>query len=85
MSKIRKTGGTSSGLKTIDCFGKNQRTFSSIECNFSGLISQCKRCKSDYMRDSVDGYCQRCLQRVEFITREQSDAVATAPGSGGGR
>jgi hypothetical protein len=31
---------------------------------------QCKKCGSDYMKFSKDGYCQRCQQRCEFILRE---------------
>ncbi len=32
--------------------------------------SKCRKCGSDYMRFSVDGYCQNCQQKVEFIVRE---------------
>jgi len=31
---------------------------------------QCKKCRSDYMKFSVDGFCQNCQQKVEFIVRE---------------
>lgn len=33
---------------------------------------QCKnaRCKNDDLKFAVDGFCIRCVQRVEFITRE---------------
>ena len=31
---------------------------------------QCLKCGSDYMRFAVDGYCQNCQQRVEYILRE---------------
>jgi len=37
---------------------------------------QCQRCLSDYMRHSIDGICQSCLQAAEFRLRECSAAAA---------
>ncbi len=36
-----------------------------------GQSIKCRKCQSDYMKfSSIDGYCQDCQQRVEFIIRE---------------
>lgn len=39
---------------------------------------QCEKCGSDYMRFSVDGYCQGCQQLVEYVIREQLAAIVPA-------
>ena len=44
-------------------------------------LNQCKNCSSDYMRYSIDGFCQRCQQRAEFVIRERLTIVTTARGS----
>lgn len=46
-----------------------------------GLGVQCRKCGSDYMRFSVDGYCQGCQQRVEYVIRER--LAATVPAKAG--
>lgn len=33
-------------------------------------LNQCRKCGSDYMKYAVGGFCQNCVQKVEFITRE---------------
>ena len=40
-----------------------------IDCHDSRI--RCIYCGSDYMRHAVNGYCQSCQQRVEFINRER--------------
>ena len=62
--------------KTFEYLGRNQKAFSCFKYTTTGRISQCKKCGSDYMRASFDGFCQRCLQQVEFITRERPDITA---------
>lgn len=41
---------------------------------------QCKICSSDYMRFAIDGHCQRCVQRVEFVIREHPHIAAIDEG-----
>lgn len=47
---------------------------------------QCRLCFSDYMVAAVDGICQRCQQRKEFLVRElpqeQVEQLTSSPGSG---
>jgi len=35
-----------------------------------GQSVKCSQCHSDYMKFSVNGFCQDCIQRVEYIVRE---------------
>ena len=51
--------------------GHLRNRFSVFNDTQSGSLVQCQKCGSDYMRFSLNGYCQRCLQRVEFIQREK--------------
>ena len=44
---------------------------------------QCKKCCSDYMKFSIDGYCQKCVQRVEFIMRERPQILQKLKHRGG--
>lgn len=41
-------------------------------------VKQClnKNCKSDYVRFNERGYCQRCLQKLEYYRREQPQVFA---------
>jgi len=41
--------------------------------NFRGFYTQtqCKNCRSDYMKFHRDGFCQDCQQKAEFIYREK--------------
>ena len=50
---------------------RRSKTFSAMEYSSTGSNIQCKKCRSDYMKFHVEGLCQRCQQRVEFITRER--------------
>ena len=55
--------------------GKSKRFFNSDYRHFSHSV-QCKKCLSDYMRASIDGYCQRCLQLTEYVIRERPEIKA---------
>ncbi len=59
-----------SGSKTI-MNGVSDNASSRLNYRPSWLTKQCTKCRSDYMKFAVDGFCQRCLQRVEFILREK--------------
>jgi len=45
-----------------------------LNANRKGFLgsNQCKKCGSDYLRFALAGYCQRCLQRLEFVIRERA-------------
>jgi predicted amidophosphoribosyltransferase len=47
-----------------------------------GEFSRCQKCGSDYMRASIDGYCQRCLQQIEYASRERPDVLAAITNGG---
>lgn len=49
----------------------NQRRFFNSDYRRSPHSIQCEYCGSDYMRFSVNGYCQRCQQRAEYVIRER--------------
>lgn len=61
------------GQKTNFLNGHSKK-FSAPKYILVGTNIQCLQCGSDYMRFHVEGLCQRCQQRVEFIQREQHDA-----------
>ena len=73
--KFNNAGGT---IKRFDVF------------NFRGIatLRQCTKCGSDYLRFAVNGFCQDCLQRAEFVVREHPHVAARAMGkfeqAGGG-
>ena len=52
---------------------RHSKKFSAPKYILVGTNIQCLHCGSDYMRFHVEGLCQRCQQRVEFIQREQHD------------
>jgi len=70
MYKSRKAGASNSGSKTNDHFVDNQKAFSRQNYTSTVALRQCTKCDSDYMNFAVDGYCQRCQQRVEYILQE---------------
>ena len=49
-----------------------------------GQSVRCRKCKSDYMKFSLDGYCQNCQQKVEFIVREHPHVARNARNQNGG-
>jgi hypothetical protein len=78
--KVREAGGMAKnekadlrgiGSKEKHSTGMSKRFFNSDYRHFPHSV-QCRHCGSDYMRFSVNGYCQQCQQRVEFVIREHS-------------
>jgi hypothetical protein len=43
---------------------------------------QCQYCGSDYMRFAVNGYCQPCQQRAEYVIRERPATADRAKARG---
>jgi len=54
---------------------RRSRQFSKIHSMVGGQLSRCRKCGSDYMRASIDGHCQRCLQQIEYASRERPDVL----------
>lgn len=45
-------------------------------------MNQCEHCASDYMRFAVNGYCQWCQQRAEYVIRERPATTRRVQGRG---
>lgn len=65
-----ESGAIRFGSNPIDFLTGNQKAFSAFDCNRKQMRGQCVKCRSDYMKFAVDGFCQDCQQRVEFVRRE---------------
>jgi len=50
--------------------------FISVEYTHFPRPLQCKYCRSDYMRFSDNGICQRCQQHAEYVARERAETVS---------
>ncbi len=50
--------------------GGISKPFDVLNYRENSFFGQCQKCGSDYMKFSVNGFCQDCQQRVEFIVRE---------------
>lgn len=74
--KNEKTQVTSLGLNQNFSFtgGKN-KGLNSLNYRKYERNGQCSQCGSDYMKHSVNGFCQDCMQRVEFIVREHPQTL----------
>ncbi len=64
------TGATVADFQNHLIAGSNQRDFN-FDFKKRFKARQCFKCQSDYMKFSVEGVCQSCLQRIEFIIRER--------------
>jgi len=53
----------------------NRKGYFGNNCRLFGLQIQCRKCGSDFMKAALDGLCQDCLQRAEFVIRERPDIV----------
>lgn len=71
------------GSNPFDYLQGNQKAFSTLDCRKNQPFGQCVKCLSDYMKFSVNGYCQRCLQKIEFIVREHPQVLRQISASGG--
>ncbi len=60
----------------------NQRRLFNAKYNPFPRSVQCQHCGSDYMRFAIDGYCQRCQQRAEYVIREQPATAERAKARG---
>lgn len=77
MARIRKADAGHIGSKT-NFTGGEIKAFSGSKYRHFPHSVQCLYCGSDYMRFAVDGYCQRCQQRAEYILRECPATVERA-------
>lgn len=71
------------GSNPFDYLQGNQKAFPTLDYRKNQPFGQCVRCQSDYMKFSVNGYCQRCLQRIEFIIREHPQVLQRIKINGG--
>lgn len=56
----------------FNSLGGESKRLSNSNFRQNQSFSQCRRCRSDYMRFAEDGFCLDCQQKVEFIVREHS-------------
>ncbi len=69
----KKTGAMNTGVYPNYFAGSKNKRFDVSYYNQPAHLGQsikCRKCSSDYMKFNVDGYCQDCQQKVEFIVRE---------------
>ena len=73
------------GNRLTNGFGPNQKWLTGNQRNSKipdykecPHLVQCQRWHSDYMSFSVDGYCQRCQQRTEFVIRKRPTTIRKA-------
>ena len=83
MKANSKAGATNTGSKpkTFLIAGGNQKRFDHFyyrQFDNYGQSARCRKCKSDYMKFSLNGYCQNCIQKVEFIVREYPNVARDA-------
>ena len=64
--------------------GGKSNAFGFFDYRKTVAYGQCRKCGSDYMKFAIDGYCQNCQQKVEFIVREHPH-VARQARNGGAR
>ncbi len=83
MNIKRKAVAVNNGSNPFDYLQGNQKAFSTFNCSKNQRFGQCVKCQSDYMKFSVNGFCQRCLQRVEFIIREHPQVLQQTVNYGG--
>ncbi len=72
-NKKSRAGGSASYQKNQINAGSGNKRFDVSNLNQFARFGQsfcCRKCGSDYHRFAVNGFCQRCQQRVEFIIRE---------------
>lgn len=82
MFRNKESRSVNSGPNEKHSTTKSKR-FSISDYKQFGQVIQCKHCRSEYMRFAVNGYCQRCQQRAEYVLRERTGTVDTA-GAGEG-
>ena len=65
------------GSKENHSTGKSKRFLAFHSSRFPHLV-QCRFCGSGHMRFAVNGYCQRCQRRVEYVLREDPATAGRA-------
>lgn len=75
MTRSKKADLRGAGSKT-NFTGGEIKAFSNRKYNPYWKTVQCRFCGSDYMRYAVNGYCQRCQQRAEFVLRDGRNGAA---------
>ena len=79
------SGGTlPSNHKTNSLAGGKSKGSGFFDYRKTVRYGQCQKCGSDYMRFSVNGFCQDCQQKVEFIVREHPHVAQQARSQAGG-
>lgn len=66
----RKADASNIGIQKTTELVQIYQAFFEFDNNKNNRTGQCIRCKSDYMKYAIKGYCQNCIQRCEFISRE---------------
>lgn len=67
------------GLSNLnDYFTGNQKALTAFDYKKKHSFGQCVQCRSDYMKYAVCGICQICLQKAEFIQRENGRVLRKA-------
>ena len=86
VDRNKNSRGGNLGSKT-NLNGHSRKPFSTKYYTGPSDRVQCKNCRSDYMLYSVDGHCQRCLQRDEHLHRKRSasDISHVGPRTRGGQ
>lgn len=79
MYQNKKSRSGNFGLKK-DLNGHSRKAFSTSYYTSHSNAAQCKQCGSDYMRFSLSGKCQRCLQHSEYLFRERPQYTLAANG-----
>ncbi len=77
----KKTGTANTGSYQNYFAGGKNKSFDASNYSLSAHFGQsmkCQKCKSDYMKFAVDGFCQDCQQKVEFIVREHPNVARAA-------
>jgi len=74
MNKTKAEASDHFGAKT-NYMNERSKQFSRFQYFTGGQFSRCRKCGSDYMRGSIDGNCQRCLQQIEYASRECPDVL----------
>lgn len=79
--KRKASAGNTRSSVTFDRI--NNQKISAFDFRRIRSSSQCFSCGGDYLKYSVNGYCQDCLQKIEFIKREHPHIYANASQKGG--
>lgn len=79
-----KAAATNSGsIEKLNKRNGSVNGFSMENYSRTGSVNQCKICRSDYMRFTIDAVCIDCQQKAEFILKEQSRILAKVKNQGG--